>query len=1265
MNMKKIIVVMVISVFLSLTGTVSAEWSENWEFEYGEETAIVPQYETQDFSVYTTLDFSAKAHTTAQTQFTLYDTLTFGAKTEVQGQDAIVFTRVLQNPSNIRMNDTTSNTNLYITYNLTTNNTDINETSVFLAMVMNETTNGCLNTTYKLPASPAHPDKMEAVNRECVSTGYWWESLFNDTGTISNELGYCSEWSVRNESLSGNFKINSHGSNWTNFSFNPKMYRIPSTIQMVDYYNRVHENKSTQLLDVFLGNLVKTNFNMTDTCFYDVPYYNNTLYTFFYNVEQIGNPASGLQIYFANKSYDADPKKPELSSNCELIKEIQFNDPATYSAGNSSYHNATFSTDVDGKVGSVQMTSDFSIIFRKKTGNNGKKFQVVFADDNISHGDHYHNFNQSETTQISTTFGNSWTYRNGTIDCYFNFVSLNDEDQLMYKVYAQTEYDTTGNGNWSSVQTDLIDESNYAPNNPNVLSQSINGTYPINSVINFTYSWLGDPNFDTCWVNLTVHNETHDTIAWVQNRTITSAEYAINNTWWYNWDSTGLLVTNQKYHLNITATDPYGLSSHGTSNGTFDVTYGAVVTANGSQNTEETNSTLFGYLIDNQSEDTTCWFQWNKEVNDFSSPTGNQSVGVQAQGTNFSYNATPLENGTFYYFRTRANNSNGFNASSNECYFLTKPQPATGLSATSIGGGFRINWTHGDGHNISFLIVNTTHYPQSRTDGDNIYYGTNNYYDHTGLVNDTTYYYRVWERADWSNPVETQYSDGNISINTTYTYTASFETYTTLFFGSKADIQGDDPVLSNEQPTNASINNDMYPLLQITVNEPQDQNFNISWSTNATGTWVYYNSTCTDGTFSQRATFANASNTTYWWTVKVNDIQPGAGSDHWTNETYHFTTATYSWGDWSTWWTFTYTCEAPADFEASTVNFHTINLSWALNETTDKAIIIRNESGYAGYPINQTNGTVIYNNTGTYYEDIGLNQSTTYYYTIWGWNNTESEYSVINQTVFNTTQAINPPSSFSASTFNETQINLTWTKGSQADKTRIVRNASGYPHYPSSLTNGTLIYNDTGTNYEDTGLIVATIYYYSAWSWNNSESAHSLTYSTDSGGTTGALEVCCEYPVNLSTELSRPPVNISVQINGTGLDVYFYWYNMTPMTDAWELVTNWSGQDTNRFNYTTLWTNGWVWGNTVYHWRVNVTDGVTWTNNSYQYNTTQLANGADARYDVSNDDWVDGSDLLNDYAHRTGETTYDGIYDVNTDDWVDGTDLLLIYANRS
>ena len=152
-----------------------------------------------------------------------------------------------------------------------------------------------------------------------------------------------------------------------------------------------------------------------------------------------------------------------------------------------------------------------------------------------------------------------------------------------------------------------------------------------------------------------------------------------------------------------------------------------------------------------------------------------------------------------------------------------------------------------------------------------------------------------------------------------------------------------------------------------------------------------------------------------------------------------------------------------------------------------------------------------------------------------------------------------------------------------------------------------------------------------------------------------------EYPSNDSDDISRPPVNLSVYVaNPSSVDIYFY--NMTPIVDKWTLLQHWASTS-GRVEVTNLtdWETDFIWGNTTYQWAVNISG----TNHTYTYTTTQLANGANARYDVSNDDWVDGTDLLNDYAHRTGEVAYKGIYDVNTDDWIDGTDLLQIYANKS
>jgi len=679
---------------------------------------------------------------------------------------------------------------------------------------------------------------------------------------------------------------------------------------------------------------------------------------------------------------------------------------------------------------------------------------------------------------------------------------------------------------------------------------------------------------------------------------------------------------------------------------------GPTVTANGSQYTEEVNSTLFGYLANNESEDTTCWFQWNKEANSFSSPTGNVSVGIQPQGTNFSYNATPLENGTLYYFRTRGNNSNGFNASANTCYFLTKPQPATGMGISEIPGGFNVSWTHGDGYNLSYLVYNTYCVPIDRSNGTNIYTGVNNYYEHTSLSTGTTYYYRIWEYANRTTPTIFQWSDGNYSVNDTYsgqyptvkqpnpanesteisittttwnvtietptgqdfnwtiqsaigsnasnecingsynisisgnltqsntyfiwvnasqtnsediinvvywfsTETLTFTLYDTLLFGGKIEVEGEEPIISNEYPTNGTMESDMYTWLNITVNEPQSEKFNITWRTNVSGSWVTFatNSTCEDGTYRQRATWANESNTKYYWTVLVND-----STGKWTNKSYWFKTQNYTWGDWSPWWEFNFSCCCPNNFVASAYNQTVINLTWSACTSADSNVLVVNESGWTSYPLTVTNGTLLYNGTNISYNHTGLCNATTYYYTIWGYNATDHNYSIINET----------------------------------------------------------------------------------------------TYAT----TDGDFTVEWPYPTYQSTGNNRPPTNISAQVNGSGLTVYFYWVNITPVVNVTEEITHWSG-NTNRYNFTSLWSNGWVWGNTNYTWFVNSTDGSNWVNKTYTYKTKG------SRYDVTNSDDVVIQDVVDTWDNRAGVESYDGIYDVDYSGDITINDVVDVWDNHT
>jgi hypothetical protein len=100
------------------------------------------------------------------------------------------------------------------------------------------------------------------------------------------------------------------------------------------------------------------------------------------------------------------------------------------------------------------------------------------------------------------------------------------------------------------------------------------------------------------------------------------------------------------------------------------------------------------------------------------------------------------------------------------------------------------------------------------------------------------------------------------------------------------------PQLSNPVPPDVSTDISLsLKSLNITINHPGGENMNITWKTNASGSWEIFNITNGGGVGVGNGTYVaiNTSwiesvSTTYWWSVNVSDGQ------HWTNETYYFTT---------------------------------------------------------------------------------------------------------------------------------------------------------------------------------------------------------------------------------------------------------------------------------------------------------------------------------------------------------------------------------------
>ena len=89
---------------------------------------------------------------------------------------------------------------------------------------------------------------------------------------------------------------------------------------------------------------------------------------------------------------------------------------------------------------------------------------------------------------------------------------------------------------------------------------------------------------------------------------------------------------------------------------------------------------------------------------------------------------------------------------------------------------------------------------------------------------------------------------------------------------------------------NGATNVDLNPTLSVSVVDYQGDLMDILFSTNASGSWdvIQVYNDVGNGVYSQTATNVNAYNTAYYWSVNCSDYH-----DHWTNETYSFTTVLY------------------------------------------------------------------------------------------------------------------------------------------------------------------------------------------------------------------------------------------------------------------------------------------------------------------------------------------------------------------------------------
>jgi len=170
----------------------------------------------------------------------------------------------------------------------------------------------------------------------------------------------------------------------------------------------------------------------------------------------------------------------------------------------------------------------------------------------------------------------------------------------------------------------------------------------------------------------------------------------------------------------------------------------------------------------------------------------------------------------------------------------------------------------------------------------------------------------------------------------------------------------------------------------------------------------------------------------------------------------------------------------------------------------------------------------------------GLSPGTKYYYRAYAHNSEGYGYGDV--ITFMTKP--NPPTGLACTVVDDSQINLTWTKGTGAEKTKIIRKVGSYP---TSVTDGDEVYFGTGNSYSDTGLDRVTHYYYRAWSYKTGapNSGYSDVYSSDDDTT------LAQYPtitINNATDILSDEFTANATISDDGgvlIDERGFQYGLT------------------------------------------------------------------------------------------------------------------------
>lgn len=193
---------------------------------------------------------------------------------------------------------------------------------------------------------------------------------------------------------------------------------------------------------------------------------------------------------------------------------------------------------------------------------------------------------------------------------------------------------------------------------------------------------------------------------------------------------------------------------------------------------------------------------------------------------------------------------------------VTDPVPAHGATFIDISiSQLKFNLSHNKGTNMNYSVETS---PDIGSDSNNNVGNGTYSISISGPQYNTSY--------NWFVNV----TDGTNIVNKTFIFTTKLE--------------NQPPSVSNPLPVNGATGVPLSTTLSIEVEDIDNDLMNITFKTNASGSWqnIGTNLTVYDGTYNQLYTFSN-HNTKYWWSVNVTD------GSLWTNQTFTLTTEPIWW----------------------------------------------------------------------------------------------------------------------------------------------------------------------------------------------------------------------------------------------------------------------------------------------------------------------------------------------------------------------------------